>query len=351
MLVQLQYLRAIAALMVVYFHSVLQVPKVNAGFDWQFHLFGETGVDIFFVLSGFVMWLTTVGRRISPIEFYRRRIKRIVPLYWLATIFSAVVALIAPTILKSTVFNLPHLVASLLFLPWRNPADPDLITPIVVPGWTLNYEMFFYCVFGLLLLVPERWRLYSLFGAMTAIIVGCHLLPFQSTATTFYGDPIIYEFLAGVVLAKLYLEKIFLPQRLAWPAIALGFAFLLINETLCDASMRSYMWGIPAVIIVYSAVSIDFSRLPEIGWLNYLGDASYSVYITHAFTLAFLRVACGILKIDIVTHGPVFVTSCMIFSAIGGAIVHELTTPTRWKKWRRSAPVLASPSKASPSKG
>jgi exopolysaccharide production protein ExoZ len=345
MLVQLQYLRAIAALLVVYFHSVLQVTKVNDSFDWQFRLFGETGVDIFFVLSGFVMWLTTAGRHISPLEFYRRRIKRIVPLYWLATIFSAVVALVAPSILKSTVFNLPHLLASLLFLPWRNTAEPDLIMPVVVPGWTLNYEMFFYFVFGLLLLIPEKQRLYALFGAMTAIILACHLSPFQNTATIFYGDAIIYEFLGGVVLAKLYLEKILVPQRLAWPGLVLGFAFLLINETLCDASMRSYMWGIPAFVIIYSAVSIDFSRLPAIGWLGYLGDASYAIYITHAFTLAFLRVVCNTLHIDIIANGPVFVTACLICSSIGGAIVHELTTPTRWKKWRRSAPVLASPSK------
>src|ERR1700754_4225467 len=130
MLVQLQYLRAIAALMVVYFHSVLQVPKVNSGFDWQFHLFGETGVDIFFVLSGFVMWLTTAGREIRPLEFYRRRIKRIVPLYWRAPLFSAPVPPAAPSTLKSTVFALPHLIPSLLFLPWRNPADPTLIVPV-----------------------------------------------------------------------------------------------------------------------------------------------------------------------------------------------------------------------------
>ena len=340
MLVQLQYLRAIAALMVVYFHSVLQVPKVNSGFDWQFHLFGETGVDIFFVLSGFVMWLTTAGREIRPLDFYRRRIKRIVPLYWLATLFSAAVALVAPSILKSTVFNLPHLIASLLFLPWRNPADPTLIVPVVVPGWTLNFEMYFYFIFGLLLLVREKWRLYALFGTMTAIIVFCRLFPIETTATKTYGDPIIYEFLAGVVLAKLYLDKVLLPQAVAWPALVLGFAFLLINETLCDSSMRAWMWGIPAIVILYSAVSIDFSRLPTIGWLSYIGDASYSIYITHAFTLAFLRVVCGVLKIDIMQHGPVFVTSCLVASTIGGAVVHELTTPSRWR-WKRKQAAIA----------
>jgi exopolysaccharide production protein ExoZ len=337
MLVQLQYLRAIAALLVVYFHSVLQVPKVNADFDWQFHLFGETGVDVFFVLSGFVMWLTTAGRTISPLEFYRRRIKRIVPLYWMATLFSAAVALVAPSILKSTVFNIPHLLASLLFVPWRNPADPTLIVPVVVPGWTLNYEMFFYLVFGLLLLVRESWRLYALFGTMAVIVITCHVLPLVTTVTTFYGDPIIFEFLGGVVLAKLYSDKILLPQSIAWPAAMLGFAFLLVNEALCDVSMRSYMWGIPALVIVYAAISIDFSKLPTIGWLNYLGDASYSIYITHAFTLAFLRIACNVLKIDIIQHGPIFVALCLVLSSIGGALVHELTTPGRWKRKKKLA--------------
>lgn len=341
MLVQLQYLRAIAALMVVYFHSVLQVPKPDAGFDTPLHLFGETGVDIFFVLSGFVMWLTTAGRQIRPLEFYRRRIQRIVPLYWLATVFSATVALIAPSILKSTVFDGPHLVASLLFLPWHNPASPDLITPVVVPGWTLNYEMFFYFVFGLLLLVREAWRLPALFAAMTAVILLCQLFPVPTAATSFYGNPIIYEFLAGVVLAKLYRDKVLLPRAAAWPALLVGFSFLLINEALCDASMRSYMWGIPAVVIVYAAVSIDFSRLPVLGWLNYLGDASYSIYITHAFTLAFLRVVCSVLKIDIQAHAPLFIGCCLVMSAIGGAIVHELTTPSRWAKWKRKQTAVA----------
>jgi exopolysaccharide production protein ExoZ len=337
MLVQLQYLRAIAALMVVYFHSVLQVPKVNPGFDWQFHLFGETGVDVFFVLSGFVMWLTTAGRTISPLDFYRRRIRRIVPLYWMATLFSASVALVAPSILKSTLLSLPHLLASLFFIPWRNPADPTLIVPIIVPGWTLNYEMFFYLVFGLLLLLRESWRLYALFGAMAAIVIICNLLPVVTTATTFYGNPIIFEFLGGVVLAKLYSDKVLLPKSMAWPALMLGFAFLLVNEALCDTDVRSYMWGIPALIIVYAAVSIDFSKLPTIGWLGYLGDASYAIYITHAFTLGFLRIACSMLRIDILEQGAVFIALSLVLSSIGGAAVHELTTPGRWKRKKKLA--------------
>ncbi|MBB2698729.1 UNVERIFIED_ORG: peptidoglycan/LPS O-acetylase OafA/YrhL [Rhizobium esperanzae] len=328
MLVQLQYLRAIAALMVVYFHAILQLAKVNPAIDATAFLYGETGVDIFFVLSGFVMWLTTSGRAMRPIDFARRRIRRIVPLYWLATLFSAVVALAAPSLLKSTVFDLPHLIASLFFLPWANAADPGTITPVVVPGWTLNYEMFFYLVFALLLPLQETRRIPAMFAVFAVILIACRLLP-ETTATRFYGEPIMLEFLAGVVLGWLCGQKALLPNRWAWAVLATGFAFLLVNEALMQPESRFYAWGIPAVFIVFGAVSIDFSRLPVLGWLNYLGDCSYAIYITHAFTLAFLRVVADRLPIGILQQPVLFIILSLVLSSAGGAIVHEITTPRR----------------------
>ncbi|MBY5651339.1 acyltransferase [Rhizobium leguminosarum] len=330
MLVQLQYLRAIAALMVVYFHAILQLAKVNPAVDATAFVYGETGVDIFFVLSGFVMWLTTSGRAMSPIDFARRRIKRIVPLYWLATLFSATVALVAPSLLKSTVFDLPHLIASLFFLPWSNPADPSTVTPVVVPGWTLNYEMFFYFVFALLLPLQEVRRIPAMFAVFAVVLIACRLLP-ETTMTRFYREPIMLEFLAGVVLGWLYGQRVLLPSRWAWAALAIGFAFLFINEALMPPESRFYAWGIPAIFIVYGVISIDFSRLPLIGWLNYLGDCSYSIYITHAFTLAFLRVAADRLPIGILQQPGLFVILSLVLSSIGGAIIHEITSTRRRK--------------------
>ena len=328
MLFQLQYLRAIAALLVVYFHAVLQFQKVDAGFDPQRFTLGETGVDVFFVLSGFVMWLTTAGRSITPVEFYRRRIKRIVPLYWLATLFSAAIAFGAPQLLRSTQFDIPHLLASLVFLPWRNPADMTMIVPVVVPGWTLNYEMFFYLVFALLLPLPERWRIPALGAAFVAILALCHILP-TTTATIFYGEPIILEFLAGVVLGWLYKEKLLLPRNFAWLALVVGAVFLLVNEKLTGTGSRFYAWGIPAIFIVYGAVSIDLSKRRVIGWLSYLGDCSYAIYITHAFALAFLRIVSSHLSIGLL-HNPVsFVILCLLLSSLVGAAVHEITTPRK----------------------
>ena len=293
MLIELQYVRAIAALLVVYFHSVLQIDKLGLASNGGFPLFGESGVDLFFVLSGFVMWLTTSGKQISTAEFYSRRITRIVPLYWTLTLIAAAIALVAPSLLKSTVFDVPHLAASLFFIPWVNPASAEgLIMPVIVPGWTLNCEMYFYLIFGLLLPVAERYRAFALAAAVGGITLLCHLLP-ASTPTTFYRNPVTLEFVAGVFLADLWLKRRLLPQRLAVIMLPLAFAVMLINDHLHLTAWRALTFGLPAVMAIWSTLSIDWKRFGEWRFLARIGDASYSLYLTHAFVLAGARVAFG----------------------------------------------------------
>jgi exopolysaccharide production protein ExoZ len=86
MCVQLQYIRAIAALLVVYFHAILQLEKLNPDAWITDYLFGKSGVDLFFVLSGFVMWITTSDKPQSVAEFWWKRVRRVVPLYWAVTL-------------------------------------------------------------------------------------------------------------------------------------------------------------------------------------------------------------------------------------------------------------------------
>lgn len=318
MLVQLQYLRALAALMVVYFHSVLQYDGIYGGSLLKGFLFGETGVDLFFVLSGFVMWLTTAGREQSPPEFYRKRVERIVPLYWGLTLAAAAIALLFPAYLKSTVFDGAHVLASLFFIPWTNAADTTgaAITPVVIPGWTLNYEMYFYLIFGALLLFGEKVRIYALALTLIVLLVIFNFMPGESVAARFYGNPIILEFLAGVIVSRLYLSGLRLPQalaRLLLPASAVA----LVAFDGADLDLpRVIGAGLPSVAIVYCLVSMDFSRLREMKFLHLLGDASYSLYLTHVFTLVAVRIGTRLLPVSWFENEIIFISVCMVSSVI-----------------------------------
>ena len=346
MLVQLQYVRAIAALMVVYFHAVLQHYNVDPQSTLGDYLFGKSGVDLFFVLSGFVMWITTAGRPIGTLDFYGRRVRRIVPLYWLATLGAAAIALAVPTILKSTTFDLPHVLASLFFLPWINPADPDgtMIAPVIVPGWTLNFEMYFYLIFGALLVLRENLRLYALVAVLFAVFAVCRLAP-GTTAASFYGDSVVFEFAAGVIIGKLYLDGRRLAPGLAWGLAAVCLVAMIYADHLeLDSVPRIIPIGIPAALIVYACVSVDFSRWREIGWLRYLGDASYSIYITHIFVLAAARVVWRLIPFEALKSDVLFLISAILASIAFGVLVHhffEAKVEAYFHKRRQGSPTLA----------
>src|SRR5829696_2873445 len=160
----IQYLRGVAALMVVYTHASVQTQRY-ADVELPFSAHGAAGVDIFFVISGFIMWMTTIGDTPTskPLPFISRRISRIVPLYWVLTTGIVIVGLVRPDLLSSTVITVWHVLASFFFIPYPHPADNGSLVPVLIPGWTLNYEMFFYAIFACSLTVKPKFRLPLLF--------------------------------------------------------------------------------------------------------------------------------------------------------------------------------------------
>jgi exopolysaccharide production protein ExoZ len=324
MCVQLQYIRAIAALLVVYFHAILQLEKLNPDAWITDYLFGKSGVDLFFVLSGFVMWITTADKAQSVTDFWWKRVRRVVPLYWAVTVAAALVALALPHILKSTQFDVPHILASLAFLPWLNPSDPagEMIAPLIVPGWTLNYEMYFYFLFGLCLLVPVRHRIVAITALIGSVFLVATLSP-ESTAARFYGDTVIFEFVAGVILGRIYKTGLSLSAGLVVPAVALCCAVLLFNDYRGFDLPRVITVGLPAAAIIFFSTAIRIPDLKTWRWLRLLGDASYSVYLTHIFTLAGSRMVyphvIGALQSD-----TLFVVVMMVMSTLVGLASYYL---------------------------
>jgi len=295
-LLSLQYLRGIAAFMVIYFHAVLQV-RLFAGEQAFLPLIGAGGVDIFFALSGFMMWYTIEQAPVGPGEFLRRRIVRVVPLYWAITMAALAVACVVPALLRSTVFDLRHAIASLLFLPWRNPAlaatgPEDLFVPVLIPGWTLNFEMLFYLFFGLTLWSAKPLRL-PLLGLM---LLGLYLvsgLVGTASPLSFYHKDMLFEFLAGAILGALHLERRPMPGTAALCIAVASFVVMLgIELAFGTPTPRILLFGIPALLILIAALRAEAGgSVPSWPLLNALGNASFSTYLTHGFVLAALRVA------------------------------------------------------------
>lgn len=320
MLLSLQYLRGVAALLVVYFHSLTQLK--NAGHENIYlPIIGESGVDLFFVLSGFVMWLTTANRKIGPVEFIVKRIKRIVPIYWILTLAATLLVLSFGDLMKSTVFDVPHLVKSLFFIPAYNPAPAiNGIYPVIIPGWTLNFEFFFYLIFGLSLLIPNI-KIRLLF--VSSIIIMTFSLSFfvesHIAIVEFYLNDVIIEFLLGVILGNLFMVKKFdieAEKKILISAIFVSFFILLYNDY-GTYNYRSISLGLPSFLLIYFILQYENNhKLFKSKILELLGDASYSIYLTHIFVLAGYRVFLTGLGINIASINVVIFTSNAILSSI-----------------------------------
>ncbi len=281
MIVSVQYLRGVAALMVVYAHVATQVSRY-AGVDLPLYEFGHFGVDLFFVISGFIMWETTFDKPITPGAFFHRRLTRIVPAYWIVTSIVVLVAIFAPNDLTSTRFELSHVLASYFFIPMQHPVLTNYYFPILIVGWTLNYEIFFYLIYSFCLYVTQFWR-----AAAVVAVLGCltlyGALYYLDGAAAFYTNPIILEFAFGVIAGYAVTHRRFLSPM---PAIAIsGAIFVLANYA---EFPRVLACGLPAMFLV-SALT-DYERIKggfvQIKGLKLIGDASYSLYLTHALTLA-----------------------------------------------------------------
>jgi len=271
----LQYLRAIAATMVVIFHAAGQIPAFTRDLEWP-RL--ATGVDVFFVISGYIMALT--GARLTPQAFVVRRLVRIVPLYWLLTTLLVILALLAPHLFRTTVLSPSAYVLSLLFIPFHNAGQEGAQVPLLVLGWTLNYEMFFYALFALALwLKPERLALITGVFLWAVVALG-------AVMHGFYTSPLILEFWLGIVIARTYTRPLLnvpLNVVLALAMLVGGFTGLLCTDAIA-------VHALCAGAIVLGALS--WERSGKLAFLPLgvaLGDASYSIYLSHVFMLGLTR--------------------------------------------------------------
>jgi exopolysaccharide production protein ExoZ len=287
----IQLLRAVAAAAVVAFHVQYDiVNKISppgslpAGFDQ-----GAAGVDLFFVISGFVMVYSSeslFGRPNASLTFLSRRIARIVPLYWVMT--TLMLAYVLARGFGSSDASPLQALASYFFIPYWRPSG--VIDPLYGIGWTLNYEMFFYVVFALALVARREIAVAGiavLFAAFVLIVPAKDYFPRQ---VAYLADPLILEFVFGMGIALIYRAGV----RLSPTVSALLVVAAIVEVAWAMTAWRIDLprligWGIPAVQIVAALALIGRNVVfPAI--FEELGDASYALYLIHPALLSLARI-------------------------------------------------------------
>lgn len=287
-LVGVQILRGVAAIAVLARHLLQEslVFKLDTyAPDWLI-VAGGSGVDLFFVISGFIMLYTCMDRFGSPqsaADFMARRLIRILPLYWLCTAAILAVALTG-LLYKSKVVSIGSLLSSFSFLP--------LEQVLHGVGWTLQYEMYFYVLFAFCLVFSTAaLTIIFLPLVLCAAIALSFLLP-AGRPQFFFSNTVALEFAFGLWLAYAFARGL-LPKIPPLGAAALGLGAIVLSSELfrgnttggVDPNIRFLIWGLPSVLLVYSVLHITHISGLIGRCLYQLGNASYSIYLTHAIVM------------------------------------------------------------------
>jgi exopolysaccharide production protein ExoZ len=325
---QIQALRGLAALSVVAFHAL-------QGWGDGFWI-GAAGVDVFFVISGFIIWREALRPGVTPGGFFWRRLTRVAPAYWLATVAVGAVALAWPRFMPEVVVSPSHLLLSLAFVPHADPLGRNF--PLLPPGWTLDYEAGFYLLVTAVLLAPARAR-----PALALAALALMSLP-GFVFTPLYGlgaNPMLLEFAAGVWLAHRASRGAVIPPGAGLTFAGLGAALLAAMWLggFQDILWRPLLWGLPAVMIVAGALAAEPIRaLTPPGALVRLGDASYAIYLCHMPAVALVFAALGTAPVW------VFAPAAILASLVAGLAAHRFVErpliaacraiPARWSAMR-----------------
>ncbi|WP_115687311.1 acyltransferase family protein [Cupriavidus taiwanensis] len=294
----LQMLRGIAAMWVVAYHMQDHFDPLATAFPLSASDLlrkGYIGVDLFFVISGFVIAWTALykpGPHDAPIKFLLKRLIRVAPPYWIATLYFAMLGDLSK-------IELEPILRSLFFIPIESNYPPIYGFPILLIGWSLNYEVYFYLSFSALLCLGRRLSIQITYFAITLVILPAifsgkfsidpeHLYKgISNTYILLATNPIILEFVFGMVLARLYGS---LPGTLrrsyVWLVLCASIVIFMAAFFLYEPRMSILFRGLPCACLVAGFLVVERYQLFSISrHLAYFGEMSYSIYLTHPFVL------------------------------------------------------------------
>lgn len=317
MIYSVQYMRAIAAILVVIHHATEKGAQYSsAPFEW--FTIGEAGVDLFFIISGYIMCHTVDSKNIDFISFITARIKRIIPLYWVLTTMALVIYLLFPDKVNSAGGGTDIIHSYILF-----PVEANYL---ISNGWTLSYEFFFYFLFAFGLIFSGK---FNFFIPIILIITLVNLGNFYTLNTTIFNfitNPLLLEFSFGILIYYLFQNNhlnLILGSSLIIVSIIL---FSLVNIFTPDNS-RIINYGIPAMFFFIGMMTLEplFIKTNENKialFFKMVGNSSYSLYLFHPFALVITSIILN--KIDLNEFGYLFVMLLIVSSIVAGQLCYLL---------------------------
>jgi len=294
---EIQALRFIAAGMVLFGHLQHERLIVSASIGVPAKpfepLFWGAGVDIFFIISGFVMTYGAkdrFGRPGAARVFMLQRLLRVAPFYWAWTTAMLLATTIWPERIDHPQFSWSQVAGSFLFLPVADPYGSYY--PLLRLGWTLNFEMLFYSLFAIGLLFRRRAGLASIAVALLLLGGLPYLATPKNSLLAFWAHPILLEFLLGMASAQLQLGGVRLGSATAWSLAAAGIVLLIAVRAagLSEVSglTRPLLVGLPALLICAPALVAPGGPAPGplMRMLMFGGDMSFALYLSHPFSIA-----------------------------------------------------------------
>lgn len=286
-LISIQCLRGIAAFAVLLCH----IGNIEGLYTQMRFLpeWGKHGVDLFFVISGFVLVYISHakwGNRAAAKLFLFKRVMRIYPVYWEFTFVILAVMLLLPQMMNMVPQARPSVIKSLLL--WPQNRDP-----LLGVGWTLVYEMYFYVLFCSAFLLPRKY-VRAAFGCWFAALAAANLsgVRFESYGPemVLVTSPLAFEFMMGCVLAWCFRRGVRIHAGLLLAAAVVWGIYTQLHVPMEDAAAsRVLQWGLPSAFALYALLMVESSR-PDMFpfWLRALGDASFSLYLSHSLLLSAL---------------------------------------------------------------
>lgn len=286
MLLNIQMLRALAALLVVLHHLGPHYEHAGGASELLISLaqWGFVGVDIFFVISGFVISYTIFSRQRDVAmagKYWRHRLSRIYLGYWP---FALLALFVFP-------LHSPDQMQNVSTLRTLTLTSADLGVLALPVAWSLAYELYFYAIFGALFLLSDTLIRRILLVLFVALLLRVLFIDMdQNSNGYFWVSAYILEFMYGVLIF-LYREQL-TSRKLILPAVILVvLGFVLVGDNFTDHDHRVWYLGISAAALFLLALQLEDHKIftaPR--WLVSLGDSSYALYLSHWFVItAFFR--------------------------------------------------------------